>query len=137
MSSDFKWDLTREEQAQDLMTRFDIREARRLIAAYPRPVEQLSVARYGEFLRSELETVRLRPADQRGDLDLTLPVIFARQADGYRYLIDGRHRVAVLLEANAATIPAVTLTAEETQRITIFQPPAEGTPMSGGGAGKT
>lgn len=114
MSDTFSWDVERAEEARDLEELYDIREAKRIIVAKPRPVEFLDVAKYGDLL---MDFVGLKPNADCRTVDTTLPVILAQDQNGGKFAIDGRHRIAKAQRLREPTIPAVVLTIEETIRI--------------------
>jgi hypothetical protein len=125
MSSDFDWDLNRQDRAEEwadckgepCVLCYELHLARQLIVANPRPVEQIDLEA-DHRVRQSVEVTRLRPRHEWGDnVDPDFPVIVGREPGPDLRILDGRHRAALALELRRKFLPAVFLTAEETVAI--------------------
>lgn len=110
-SIEVTWQTDRIESFVILGTEFDIKEAKQLIIASPRPIIQLNtedlrfISKWvATFWRIEVKA------------DLTVPIIMASIGAGY-LPIDGWHRIHRAFKKNIQTIPAVILTPDETRKI--------------------
>lgn len=119
MSDQYDWDLERPEKSQEVLERFDVRLAKQIITKTPRPVESVDLQKYGDVFREYLEGVGIKPDVDWSTIDVDLPVIFIRTAEG-KTPIDGRHRLAKALREGRDSIPAVLLTADESNAVQIM-----------------
>jgi hypothetical protein len=117
MSSDFDWDVARNERTQELFEKYDVQGAKKFIKAGPRPVEQLDLVKYKAFFNDYLQEVQFRPNADWAKVDTAVPIIFGRDQEGRKFPIDGRHRLKKALDDGLPTIPIVCLTKDETESI--------------------
>ena len=117
MSSEFEWDVARNECTQELFEQYDVQGAKKFIKAGPRPVEQLDLVKYRDFFNDYLEEVRFRQGVDWAKVDTEVPIIFGRDQEGRKFPIDGRHRLKKALDDGLSTIPIVCLTKDETENI--------------------
>jgi hypothetical protein len=117
MSSDFDWDIDRNERTQELLEQYDVQRAKQFIKENPRPIEQLDLAKYRDFFTDYLEGVKFRDNADWAKVDTAVPIIFGRDEQGRKFPIDGRHRLKKALDDGLPTIPIVSLSKDETQSI--------------------
>lgn len=117
MSDDVDWHF-KDEIARDLEADFDVRREKQILAETPRPIEQLDLVKYREYLTDELERVGFKHNAEWDKVDPAVPVIFGREG-GKRFPIDGRHRLKKALNAGLLTVPSVSLTDEETAAVRL------------------
>lgn len=130
-SNSIDWDLETEEEFGFLFTTWDVREAKRRIAAAPREIEQVKVSDLAPFLSSTAKredggfriqagiiVTRERVASDP-TIDLTVPLIGAVTRGGSALPIDGWHRVAKAEIQGVEELPIVFLTADESAEVEI------------------
>lgn len=94
-------------------------EREAILADSPRRVEFLDLLKYGDYFREDLEDVLLGPDVGWERIDLTIPLILACEAEGRRFQIDGRHRLAKALKLGCKFVPAINLMADETKSANV------------------
>jgi len=113
-SGDYEWDVEKPEKwGNTALGLFDVRKAKEIIVASPRPVRDINIS---GCVRA-LDDVKIRPGteDDPG-VELDVPVIVAHTKLGPA-IIDGWHRVAKALAVGQNVLNAVDLTEEETAQI--------------------
>jgi hypothetical protein len=113
-SSAYEWDVVKPERwGNTLLGVFDVRKAKEIIAANPRPVREINIAGCAKAH----EDVKIRDGTAENPaIDLDVPVIVVSTEYGPA-IIDGWHRVAKALANGREVLNAVDLTADETALI--------------------
>jgi hypothetical protein len=106
-------DTTTPEFIDFMFATFDVREAKRLIAATPREPEKVRTDVLRPFLGPRGITVDRKRAKTDPLIDVSVPLIVAT-LDTSCLPIDGWHRVAKAIAEGIEEIPALYLTREET-----------------------
>lgn len=118
MTSDYVWNVTDFENFSFMGHRFDVRAAKRIITEAPRQIMNVRPADVGAMLGMIRTVPHLVDS-----ADLTHPIVVATlgpktKDEPAAYLpIDGWHRLARAVRDKVESIPAVLLTAAETDRI--------------------
>ena len=119
------WDVNQAEVFQFMGTTFDVREAKRILKAFPRETEKVPVSVLKQFLpkRGKLSLAvgidwKLIDAAKEtpGIIDLKIPLIIATLKTS-SLPIDGWHRAMLAVETKIRILPCVHLTSEETEQI--------------------
>lgn len=118
-SSAFDWDAGTPERFRFAGLRYDVQTAKRIIADSPREVVTLDITCLREFH----PLIRLH--DPHRPVDLAFPLIVAANHHGHM-IIDGWHRIKEALHDGLDALPAVVLTARESERARCCGPGEEG-----------
>lgn len=134
-STEIQWDVQQEEWFCFMSVRFDVREAKRILASKSIPIEEIEVKPWfdnsmivsKEEQKIDLETKQKCrigvsvSAEAASKCDLSVPVILvqvkAKDGTYFPFIIDGYHRLFQANKVGQTTLPAICLNKKDSKLV--------------------